>query len=134
MAEVQKIKELSSQLTGRLKRSQSEDQRRINVGFTAAYAIYVHEDLEARHVVGQAKYLSDAVWRFKDVVSQLVVDAMKRGLTMEQALLIGGLRIQRESQLLVPIDTGNLKNSAFTSIVLDERDLVKPPTPAGVSS
>jgi len=32
----------------------------VEVVYTAAYAIYVHEDLEAKHKVGQAKYLEDA--------------------------------------------------------------------------
>jgi hypothetical protein len=29
----------------------------VEVGFSAAYAIFVHENLEARHHVGQAKFL-----------------------------------------------------------------------------
>lgn len=32
----------------------------VEVGHSAAYAIYVHEDLEARHKVGQAKFLEAA--------------------------------------------------------------------------
>ena len=35
-------------------------------------------------------------------------NALRRGL------IVGGLALQRWSQLLVPVDTGNLKNSAFT--------------------
>lgn len=31
------------------------------VGFTAAYAVHVHENLEAKHTVGQSKFLENAV-------------------------------------------------------------------------
>lgn len=30
------------------------------VGCTAEYAVYVHENLEARHTIGQAKFLENA--------------------------------------------------------------------------
>lgn len=36
---------------------------------------------------------------------------------VERGLVAGGLFIQRESQLRVPVDTGNLKASAFTRVV-----------------
>lgn len=35
---------------------------------------------------------------------------------MTKALLTAGLKLQRESQRLVPVNTGNLKASAFTSL------------------
>lgn len=38
----------------------------------------------------------------------------RRGVAMERGLVKGGLRIQRESQKIVPIDTSALKNSART--------------------
>lgn len=31
------------------------------IGFTAAYAIWVHENLDAHHVVGQARFLATAL-------------------------------------------------------------------------
>lgn len=31
------------------------------VGFGAEYAVYVHENMSAKHLVGQAKFLDDAV-------------------------------------------------------------------------
>lgn len=33
----------------------------VEVGYTSDYAIYVHEDLQARHEVGQAKFLTSAL-------------------------------------------------------------------------
>ncbi|KKN23036.1 hypothetical protein LCGC14_0909070 [marine sediment metagenome] len=43
-----------------------------------------------------------------------IVAAIKGGATLIQALLLAGLRIQRASQKIVPVDLGNLKGSAFT--------------------
>jgi len=49
-------------LTGNLKgsaytRKVSAHEPAVEVGFTAAYAIYVHENLEAHHDNGEAKFL-----------------------------------------------------------------------------
>ncbi len=84
------------------------------VGFTAAYAINVHEDLQAHHDVGQAKFLEQPARELGNVIRGDVATNMKRGATLEQGLIVGGLRLQREAQKLVPVDTGALKGSAFT--------------------
>lgn len=42
------------------------------VGCTADYAIYVHEDLEANHTVGQAKFLESALNESKDDIVNTV--------------------------------------------------------------
>ena len=89
------------------------------------YAIYVHEDMEAHHTVGKAHYLTDPAHTLAKSVSEQVGKDVLRGLTFGDALYRGGLRIQRQSQLSVPVDTGNLKGSAFT-----ERELPGyPPKP-----
>ena len=33
----------------------------VDVGYTAAYAVFVHEDLEAKHTNGEAKFLENAI-------------------------------------------------------------------------
>lgn len=65
---------------------------------------------------GQAKFLEQPARTLTDVLSEIVAVAMKAKKTMSQALLLAGLRLQRESQKLVPIDTGNLRASAFTRL------------------
>lgn len=44
------------------------------IGCTAFYAVYVHENLEAKHVTGKAKFMEDAI---KSNYSKLL-DAVKR--------------------------------------------------------
>lgn len=84
------------------------------VGFSTRYAIFVHENLQARHPVGQAKFLEQPARQMGGQLVGIIGEAMKKGATLMQGLLIAGLRLQRESQLLVPVDTGVLRNSAFT--------------------
>jgi len=70
-------------------RKTPEDPMVVEVGYTAAYAIYVHENLEAHHDVGQAKYLESAA---RDKQSE-VVDAVAkrvRGETPEPSSSEGG--------------------------------------------
>lgn len=84
------------------------------VGYTAAYAVFVHENLDANHDVGQAKFLEEPARKLKSQLSQIVRVVYAQTGDLTKALLVAGLRLQRDSQLLVPIDTGNLKASAFT--------------------
>ena len=90
------------------------------VGYTQNYAIYVHENLTAHHPVGQAKYLEQPARQLGPTLGKMVSTAFKNGATLSQALLLAGLRLQRESQQLVPVDTSALKASAFTCF---EKDL-----------
>lgn len=85
------------------------------VGFSAAYAIHVHEDLKAFHRVGQAKFLEQPARELSGEIASVTKTAVERGATLEQGLVLAGLRLQRAAQKLVPVDTGNLKNSAFTA-------------------
>ena len=89
------------------------------VGFTQSYALHVHEDLAAHHPVGQAKYLEQPAREMKDELAAIVRKLVKKGIALEQALIIAGLRLQRAAQELVPVDTSALKASAFTCLEKD---------------
>jgi hypothetical protein len=118
------------------------------VGYTASYAVHVHEDLEAKHGADynswhgeeisrgrtksgrkksgwkgrtsrgpdqQAKFLEQPARELNNSgeLSNDIVAAMRSGNTLQDGLLVAAKRIQRESQKLVPVDTGNLRGSAF---------------------
>lgn len=87
------------------------------VGYTASYALYVHEDLQAHHYAGRTAQFLIRPFRELNNTGELrnvLTAARKRGASLQEGLFIAGLRIQRESQRLVPVDTGNLRGSAFT--------------------
>lgn len=94
------------------------------VGYTAAYALHVHENLkpapgavtQARNPKRQGKYLEQPARELSNSgeLKKIANAAMNNGSSLEDTLLLVGQRIQRESQKLVPVDTGNLRASAFT--------------------
>lgn len=92
------------------------------VGFTQNYAVYVHENLEAYHHVGQAKFLETPLRVNRNDIATVITLGVQRTKSVLKGLLLGGLRLQREAQKLCPVDTGALKNSAFTC---DERELTQ---------
>ena len=107
----------------------------VAVGYTAKYALYVHENREIWppgmrlkgqprpsgiatywSPNGQPNYLVGPFRRLAPDLATIVRTAVVRGSTLPQALLLAGLRLQRESQLLVPVEYGFLKASAFTEL------------------
>jgi len=89
------------------------------VSYTADYAIHVHEDLMVPHSNGEAKFLEKPMRRMLNdgTLAKVMNDAIKAGRTIPQAMLLAALRLQRESQLLVPVRTGFLRASAQTTLV-----------------
>lgn len=86
------------------------------VGFSQTYALVVHEDLEAHHNVGQAKYLESAFDDMRAELITMIKDGLGKKMNAEKVCLKAGLALQREAQLRVPVDTGALKASAFTAL------------------
>ncbi len=138
MARITKIKGVESLLRKleKLERnSKRENNGTINVGYGASYAVFVHENKEMKlkgqkrpltkdggdqgrywdpQGRGQNKFLETPARTMKNELARVVTDGMKNGASLIKALLAAGLRLQRESQRLVPVHTGNLKASAFT--------------------
>ncbi len=54
-------REHPSHLAEAVAESSSKSNAFVEIGCTAFYAIFVHENLEARHVVGEAKFLENAI-------------------------------------------------------------------------
>jgi hypothetical protein len=72
--------------------------------------------LEAIHAVGQAKYLETPLRQNRPVYAKVVADEMKRGRSLRQALRSAGFAILRDAKELVPVDTGELKQSGFVKV------------------
>ena len=130
---VEGVDKILQQIGERVKKTAQDLNAVVAVGYSTAYALYVHENIEMkwrglprRHPAkgvywgpkGQAKFLEQPFRELNrsGVTGDIVRKALLRGATMSQALVLAGLRIQRDSQKLVPIDTGTLKNSAFTVV------------------
>lgn len=111
MPQVKGLKSLVEKL-----KAQGAKGKRVDVlvGYTQNYALAVHENLSAYHTVGQAKYLEQPARENKKRYAAIVRALSLKGVPLDQALVAAGLELQRDSMLLVPVDTGALKASAFT--------------------
>lgn len=116
MAKIQNLERLVAKLRAKTAKAIKDDNVSVIVGFTQSYAMYVHENLEAFHKNGQAKYLEQPARQYAPELGVIVRTALKAGKTLAQSLLLAGLRLQRESMKLTPVDTGALKASAFTRL------------------
>lgn len=116
MAKVEGVDKLRAALAKKATVVTLATAKKVTVGYTAAYAVFVHENLEAFHPIGQAKFLETPMREKSQEMAKIVLDAVKRGLPLDQALLLGGLFLQRASQDLCPVLTGYLRNSAFTRV------------------
>lgn len=88
------------------------------VGFATKYAIHVHERMDLHHPKGQAKFLEQP---FRQLVNdgtllKMIEEDVKKGIPLAKAIHRACLRIQRDAQKLVPVDTGALRASAFTEV------------------
>lgn len=99
-----------------IKKSKKEDDVGVIVGYEAPYAVFVHEDLMAVHINGQAKYLEQPARTQKAAMLRVMRLTKKRTKSTSKALMAGGLLLQKASQVLVPVASGFLKSSAFTQI------------------
>lgn len=83
------------------------------VGYSARYALFVHEDLEAHHPVGEARFLSRALRAGAPYRRAFIADALRRGRSLYQAVRDWAFVLKRDSQARCPVDTGVLRASAF---------------------
>ena len=88
----------------------------VNVGYTQSYAVWVHERMDTYHPVGQAKFLEQPAREKAGEIARIIKETYRKTKDLTLSLLTGGLFLQRESQKLVPVDTGALKASAFTRV------------------
>lgn len=129
------FKRVDKMFEDRKKNAGSDRPLHVLVGYTAAYALFVHENMNPK-TLGTAtprpsglgvywgpaapnpmflpKFLEGPARVFKQEIIAVVAKAFKQGLPMIQCLLLGGLRLQRESMLKVPVEYGHLRATAFT--------------------
>lgn len=98
------------------------NQETVVVGYTQNYAIYVHERPTSRRseLAGKSwKYLEQPARGLQSELASIIRTVYKQTGSLVDGLILAGLRLQRESQEMVPIDTGALKASSFTAMEED---------------
>lgn len=124
------LSKLLVQLRDRQTMARKDYNVRSRVGFSAPYALWVHEKVDMLWKgrprrsgigvywgpAGEAKFLTRAAKEYRSVMALIVRTALKAKKTMRQAQLLAGLFLQARAQERVPVEYGELKASAFTVI------------------
>lgn len=79
--------------------------------YDTPYAAKIHEDLEMYHSNGEAKFLEKAYRRNLASVKDYMKIIIRNKMDLKDAVKEGATIILRESNKLVPVDTGRLKES-----------------------
>lgn len=132
MAKIEGLKKLVEQLRAKAAAKVKDADCSVAVGYTAAYALYVHENLDPKTMglsiprpsglgvywgpSGQPKFLEGPFRENRVKYATIVRNALQQGRTLAQALTLAGLELQRDSMRLVPVEYGNLRASAFTRL------------------
>lgn len=115
MPAITNITQLQSKLVKLVNRYRSDGTPSVVVGYTASYAVYVHEK-PAKHVPGtQWKFLEQPARELGRELGSMISRSLSNGVKLLQALYLAGLRLQRASQQIAPVDTGNMRAGAFTA-------------------
>ena len=129
-ATVKGVDELKRTLTKHGNRARKATLRRINVGFKAPYALYVHENTEMKwqglprksgigvywgpH--GQAKFLEEPARELKPQIAARIVQVTRSTKSVFRGLYSGGVLLRNAAQKLVPVEYGELHDSAFIEV------------------
>lgn len=92
--------------------------RTLNVGYSAPYAVYVHENLKTVHPRGgQAKFLQEPARVYAPQIGRIVQEKLRNKRSLDDALTAGGKYLLEKSMPLVPVDTGFLRASNYLELV-----------------
>lgn len=139
MAEIKNLQRLIAKLDARVAKAIKDSEVSAVVGYTAGYAIYVHENMEiwppGMRLAGQPrprgrgyywdpqgqaqpKFLEQPARELSanGTLRTIIVSLLRSGRTVAEALLAAAMMLQSESMRLVPVNTGNLRASAFTRL------------------
>lgn len=89
---------------------------RLRIGYSASYAVHVHENMEGGFRFGGPRFLSRPFRRLGREMRSLMVRYLQVGKrSLEFAILNVGKWFIRETRDEVPMDTGHLRSTAYVT-------------------
>ena len=133
MARIEGLKKLVAALRDRAAKAMKDDHASVMVGFSAKYAIFVHENTQPKTLGlnvprrsglgvywGPAhygpKFLERPARELAPTLGKIAGAVKKKGGTLAQGLVAAGMRLERDSKENVPVEYGNLRASGFTEL------------------
>lgn len=131
------VRQFLTKLSRVKKQARVDNKVSVIVGYEKNYAAAVHENTEMKwkgkprtgkhpsgqkkkgkywdpEGQGQSKFLEQPARENRKQLGDIIIKAGKNGVPLSTSLVLAGLNLQRASQKLVPVDSGDLKASAFT--------------------
>ncbi len=101
----------------RKRRREGEQKSEIRIGYTAEYAVPVHERTDLHHEHGQAKFLEQPIRTEEKKMADIIRAKLQARKSLQEAQLEAGKHLLSVSLTLVPVDTGELKASGFVKAI-----------------
>lgn len=112
-ASIEGFQQLQKKLNEALKKAAKSKDVWVRIGYSAAYAIYVEFNMEAKHTNGQALFLTTALVEGRQTAQRMIAKQAKAGGDLLHAMLAAGEHIKVLSQSKCPVASGELRASAF---------------------
>ena len=125
------LSQLQAQLTKYGNAARKNTVRRVIVGFSAPYAAAVHENVEmvlqgeprpsgigvywGPH--GEAKFLEKPARRLKKQIGRRIAQVTKSTHSVTRGMYSGGVLLRDAAKALVPVEYGELRDSAYVVVV-----------------
>lgn len=133
-AKISGLSNIKKMLERRKRKVESELKHHVVVGYSAPYAVYVHENMEMKlegeprpsgigvywgrpTAPGQSKFLEEPARTKAKLIGVRTAQVAKSTGSIIRALKAGGNLLKTESQNLVPVEYGDLKDSAYVEVV-----------------
>ena len=107
------LDKLLSEIRKRRIRAGLDGAAETRVGYSAPHAVPVHERLDLRHPIGQAKFLEQPIRTEEKVMADIIRSRLRARESLKSAQLAAARHLMKVSLTLVPYDTGELRNSWF---------------------
>lgn len=95
------------------RRNAADKLSTVKVGYSAPYALAVHERLDVFHPNGQAKFLEQPIRTEEKKMAEIIRNRLRGGSNLYEAHRDAAKHLIKMSFPLVPVDTGRLLNSWF---------------------
>lgn len=107
------LKSVLTEIHKRRAKAMLDSEAVTTVGYSADYAVPVHERTDLRHPVGQAKFLEQPIRTEEKPMADIIHSRLLARESLKNAQLAAAKHLMKVSLQLVPVDTGALRDSWF---------------------
>lgn len=107
------LEKVLTEIRKRRSKAIGDGMSQVRVGYSASYAVPVHERLDVHHPVGQAKFLEQPLRTEQRKMTEIIRSRLMARMSLLDAQMEAAKHLISVSLQLVPVDTGELRDSWF---------------------